>query len=90
MSSLKINIASVMLGLVYGTHVDKATGLHTLTPEQDFGLKIAAPLGSIFGQLFFGWLADRLGRKRMCTYILDSVDCMYIMLKVFKTVLNCL
>ena len=34
MCSLKINIASVMLGLVYGSHVDKATGLHTLTPEQ--------------------------------------------------------
>lgn len=55
-----------MLGLVYGPHTDINTGLKTLAPEQDFGLKIAAPLGSIFGQILFGWLADRLGRKRMC------------------------
>ncbi|KAH9041724.1 phosphate transporter [Lactarius pseudohatsudake] len=49
-----INLASVMLGYVYG---------HTGTTQ--FGIKVAAPIGNLFGQLLFGWLADILGRKRM-------------------------
>jgi MFS family permease len=43
------------------------TGLaHQLSKNQDFGIKVAAPIGNLFGQLLFGWLADILGRKRMC------------------------
>ncbi|KXN85147.1 Inorganic phosphate transporter PHO84 [Leucoagaricus sp. SymC.cos] len=53
-----INIASVMLGYVYG-----AGG--RLNPNQDLGVKVAAPIGTLAGQLFFGWLADVVGRKRM-------------------------
>ncbi|KXN91277.1 Inorganic phosphate transporter PHO84 [Leucoagaricus sp. SymC.cos] len=53
-----INIASVMLGYVYG-----ASG--RLNSNQDLGIKVAAPIGTLGGQLFFGWLADIVGRKRM-------------------------
>ncbi|KAG8875301.1 Inorganic phosphate transporter pho84 [Tulasnella sp. 331] len=33
--------------------------------DQDFGLKVASPIGTLVGQLFFGWAADILGRKKM-------------------------
>nr|AKO22758.1 phosphate transporter [Rhizopogon luteolus] len=53
-----INIASPMLGYVYG-HNQK------LGTNQDLGVKVATPVGNVFGQVIFGWLADRVGRKRM-------------------------
>lgn len=37
-----------------------------LTQWQSAGLKMATPVGNLVGQLLFGWLADILGRKRMC------------------------
>ncbi|CDO76976.1 hypothetical protein BN946_scf184298.g3 [Trametes cinnabarina] len=55
-----INIASTMLGYVYGDHVKGA-----LPPNQDLGVKVATPCGTFVGQLLFGWLADLVGRKRM-------------------------
>lgn len=72
-----INIASTMLGYVYGQYqrsslTDQCTNSIgeiincTLTPNQDLGVKVAAQVGTLFGQLFFGWLADILGRKKMC------------------------
>ena len=54
-----INIASVMIGYVYGPN-------QKLTPNQDLGIKVATPVGTLVGQLLFGWLADVVGRKRMC------------------------
>ncbi|KAJ7264541.1 inorganic phosphate transporter [Mycena haematopus] len=59
-----INIASIMLGYVYG-RVPDSNCRPTLNPTQDLGLKIAAPVGTFFGQLIFGWFADIVGRKRM-------------------------
>ncbi|KAI0368031.1 phosphate transporter [Pilatotrama ljubarskyi] len=56
-----ISIASVMLGYVYG-HGQK------LTANQDLGIKVATPVGTVFGQLIFGWLADVYGRKRIYGY----------------------
>ncbi|KAI0279767.1 phosphate transporter [Russula aff. rugulosa BPL654] len=53
-----INIAAQMLGYVYGHN-------HVLNINQDLGVKVATPIGNLFGQLLFGWLADVLGRKRM-------------------------
>ena len=38
----------------------------TLTVWQSAGLKVATLVGNLNGQLLFGWLADILGRKRMC------------------------
>lgn len=53
-----INIASTMLGNVYGKN-------GVLNQDQDLGVKVATPVGNFFGQLLFGWLADILGRKKM-------------------------
>jgi len=53
-----INIASTMLGYVYGKG-------QKLNPNQDLGVKVATPIGTLVGQLLFGWLADVVGRKRM-------------------------
>ncbi|KDR76371.1 hypothetical protein GALMADRAFT_247813 [Galerina marginata CBS 339.88] len=53
-----INIASTMLGYVYGVG-------QKLNKQQDLGVKVATPVGTLVGQLLFGWLADMVGRKRM-------------------------
>lgn len=59
-----INLASVMPDFVYQpsppSHINRALAN---------AVKIAAPLGTFIGQLLFGWLADRTGRKRMCKSI---------------------
>ncbi|KAF8869746.1 hypothetical protein BD779DRAFT_1681773 [Infundibulicybe gibba] len=70
-----IGIASLMLGYVYGTNFvyDTIPGTslkictnRTLSVNQDLGLNIAAPLGTLVGQLV-SWLADKAasGRKKM-------------------------
>lgn len=47
-----------------------------LSPRQDLGLKIAAPVGIIIGKLFLGWLAGVVARKQMCRSIIKLV-CLY-------------
>lgn len=54
-----INVASIMLGYVYGVG-------GKLNTNQDLGVKVATPVGTLVGQLLFGWLADVVGRKKMC------------------------
>ena len=77
-----INIASQMLGYVYGKG-ELFFSLHfglislnfypgqKLNKAQDLGVKVATPVGTLVGQLLFGWLADIVGRKRMCTSIVS-------------------
>jgi PHS family inorganic phosphate transporter-like MFS transporter len=55
-----INIASTMLGYLYGAAKGPA-----LNSSQSLGVKVATPVGTFCGQLLFGWLADVVGRKRM-------------------------
>jgi len=55
-----INIASTMLGYMYGAAKGPA-----LNSSQSLGVKVATPVGTFCGQLVFGWLADVVGRKRM-------------------------
>jgi MFS family permease len=55
------------VSLTDGQPTDRIPPRSQLSPNQDFGIKVAAPIGNLFGQLLFGWLADILGRKRMCT-----------------------
>ncbi|KAJ7022592.1 phosphate transporter [Mycena alexandri] len=59
-----INIASTMLGYVYGQSSGPGSP-RKLNAHQDLGIKVATPVGTLCGQLFFGWLADVVGRKRM-------------------------
>jgi MFS family permease len=44
-----------------------------LNSAQSLGVKVATPVGTFFGQLLFGWLADVVGRKRMCMYPVFSL-----------------
>jgi len=53
-----IGTASKMLGFVYGHD-------QMLSRHQELGIKLATPVRTLVGQLLFGWLADRVGRKRM-------------------------
>jgi len=74
-----INIASTMLGYLYG---------HTLpgpqlNPAQSLGIKVATPVGTFFGQLIFGWLADVVGRKKMY-----GVELMIIIVATFAQALS--
>ncbi|GAA6028209.1 hypothetical protein JCM8097_006917 [Rhodosporidiobolus ruineniae] len=56
-----INLCAAMIGYVYNQGVHKGA----LMANQDLGLKIATPVGTLVGQLLFGWLADVVGRKKM-------------------------
>ena len=42
-----------------------------LSANQDLGVKVATPVGTLMGQLLFGWLADVVGRKKMCKRSID-------------------
>lgn len=48
-----------MLGIVY------FPGQGALPTTSDSAVKLSTSAGTVVGQLLFGWLADRLGRKKM-------------------------
>ncbi|KAJ2909592.1 hypothetical protein GGI21_001727 [Coemansia aciculifera] len=59
-----INLCSTIMGYVY--YADATGSAKNTTPTSiDMWIKGATQLGCIFGQLAFGYLADRLGRKKM-------------------------
>lgn len=55
-----ISLVSPMLGYVY-YHQNN----NTVPADIDLGIKISASVGTFFGQIGFGYLADKLGRKRV-------------------------
>jgi MFS family permease len=56
-----------MLGMVYNN------GKTSLGTNEDLGVKVATPIGNLVGQLLFGWLADVVGRKKMCMFRLPPI-----------------
>ncbi|KAG6856224.1 hypothetical protein H0H87_006375 [Tephrocybe sp. NHM501043] len=78
-----INIASTMLGYVYGSGYPLNTIGQKLNPAQDLGVKVATPVGTLIGQLLFGWLADVVGRKKMY-----GVELMIIIVSTFAQALS--
>ena len=53
-----INLASAMLGVAFW---QKAGG--KIPSSSDTAIKISTASGNVIGQLLFGWLVDRVGRK---------------------------
>ncbi|XRM45776.1 acid phosphatase pho5 [Aspergillus tubingensis] len=58
-----INLCSSMLGVVFWEHATNRPG--KIPYSSDTAIKVSTSAGTVIGQLFFGWLADIVGRKRM-------------------------
>ncbi|KAF7585155.1 hypothetical protein BBP40_012062 [Aspergillus hancockii] len=58
-----INLCSAMLGVVYWQ--DSASRPGKIPYSSDTAIKVSTSGGTVIGQLFFGWLADVIGRKKM-------------------------
>ncbi|CAB4433416.1 unnamed protein product [Rhizophagus irregularis] len=56
-----INLVSAILGYTYFSSINA----NEVPTDIDSGLKSSAAIGTMFGQLIFGWMADRFGRKKM-------------------------
>jgi len=52
------NFITTMIGLAYYNG-------HTIPSQVDTAIKLSTTAGAVVGQVLFGWLADKLGRKRM-------------------------
>ena len=57
-----INLTVIMLGIVYWQEAEDGG---VIPHQADTAIKVATSAGAIFGQCIFGYLGDRLGRKRM-------------------------
>ncbi|CAO0791038.1 unnamed protein product [Mucor circinelloides] len=55
-----INLVSTMIGFVYFSENNNKTPYNV-----DTAIKVSCSVGTVVGQLAFGYLADRVGRKRM-------------------------
>lgn len=52
------NFITTMIGLAFYQS-------HIIPASVDTAIKLSTTAGAVLGQVFFGWLADKLGRKRM-------------------------
>ncbi|KAJ8749588.1 hypothetical protein K2173_026237 [Erythroxylum novogranatense] len=59
-----ISLVTKLLGRIY-YHVDGAAKPGTLPPNVSAAVNGVAFCGTLSGQLFFGWLGDKMGRKRV-------------------------
>ncbi|EOY16232.1 PREDICTED: inorganic phosphate transporter 1-4 [Theobroma cacao] len=59
-----ISLVTKLLGRIY-YHVDGSPKPGTLPPNVAAAVNGVALCGTLAGQLFFGWLGDKLGRKRV-------------------------
>jgi MFS transporter, PHS family, inorganic phosphate transporter len=59
-----ISLVTKLLGRIY-YHVDGAEKPGTLPPNVAAAVNGVAFVGTLSGQLFFGWLGDKLGRKKV-------------------------
>ncbi|XP_062080415.1 inorganic phosphate transporter 1-4-like [Humulus lupulus] len=59
-----ISLVTKMLGRIY-YHVEGSPNPGTLPPEVSAAVNGVAFVGTLSGQLFFGWLGDKLGRKKV-------------------------
>lgn len=59
-----ISLVTKLLGRIY-YHVDGAAKPGTLPPNVAAAVNGVAFCGTLAGQLFFGWLGDKMGRKRV-------------------------
>ncbi|RCH85178.1 hypothetical protein CU098_004831 [Rhizopus stolonifer] len=55
-----INLVSIMIGYVYWPNEGNKT-----PHDVDTAIKVSCSVGTVVGQLLFGYLADHVGRKRM-------------------------
>lgn len=59
-------IPKILILKCYNNYITLDPSIRSLKTSQDLALKVATPIGTVIGQIMFGWLADVLGRKRMC------------------------
>jgi PHS family inorganic phosphate transporter-like MFS transporter len=62
-----INLASALLGIAFWAKSHKGV----IPSNSDTAIKVATSGGTVIGQLGFGYLADVVGRKKMCEYLED-------------------
>ncbi len=66
MSTVTVRLSFTRIAACVLIPLAGAPGAQKLNTNQDLGIKVATPVGTLIGQLLFGWLADIVGRKRMC------------------------
>ncbi|WOK99366.1 hypothetical protein Cni_G08078 [Canna indica] len=59
-----ISLVTKLLGRIY-YHIDGSPTPGTLPPQVSAAVNGVAFCGTLSGQLFFGWLGDKMGRKRV-------------------------